>query len=81
MCSVYWLYYILLSTILYSLNNLLAHYYFVSLILTNPETGRGRAFPDYNSNAAMCSLRNGDSYFGNELNFVAVPQMIVTGAA
>ena len=46
-----------------------------------PETGRGRVFPDYNSNAAMCSLRNGDSYFGNELNFDAIPQMILTGAA
>ena len=45
------------------------------------ETGVGRAFPDYASSSAMCSQQNGDSVFGNELNFVAVPDMIVTGAA
>ena len=51
------------------------------LHVCDPETGRGRAFPDYNSNPAMCSQRNGDSYFGNELDFDAIPQMIITGAA
>lgn len=54
---------------------------YVYTCIWDPETGRGRVFPDYNSNAAMCSLRNGDSYFGNELNFDAIPQMILTGAA
>lgn len=56
-------------------------YYFYGLHVCDPETGRGRAFPDYNSNPAMCSQRNGDSYFGNELNFDAIPRMIITGAA
>ena len=45
------------------------------------ETGRGKIFPDYSSNSMMCSQRSGDSYFGNELNFAAIPQMILTGAA
>ena len=45
------------------------------------ETGQGKTFPDYDSSSVTCSLRNGDSFFGNELNFAAVPQMIVTGAA
>ena len=49
--------------------------------LSNAETGRGRAFPGYTSNSARCSQNNDDSYFGNELNFAAVPGMIVTGAA
>ena len=45
------------------------------------ETGRGKTFPDYISNSVPCSLSNGASYFGNELNFDAVPQKIITGAA
>ena len=62
-------------------NIIMLMFIFNALHACDPETGRGRIFPDYNSNAAVCSLRNGDSYFGNELNFDAIPRMIITGAA